>query len=540
MGNAETNRKQAGGKYDVVLVGAGHNGLTCAGYLSKKGLKVAVVEKNAKVGGATATEEFFPGHFSDPYSTVHIYTQFSPAMVDLELARFGLEYIEADPFMFCPYPDGKYLMFYRDLDKTAAEISRLSKHDGQAYPKFIKWALGLRELMSTLSFSEPPPLDQMLSLMKFVDSPEVAAEFVWSTLTSARQVFDHWFESDYVKGALSYWAIQLGLAPSSPGSGLNAGMIARFHKVGCRFPKGGSGMLGVALERAVKHFGGTVFTNNGAKRILLENGGATGVELSDGTVLQSNIVISSLDPKATFLRLIGSEHLDEEFVGKVKRVKSTAVLLTMHVPLDGLPEYACYPSKGPAPCHNGCAVISPSAEYVDQAYMDGAQGRPSHNPTVMMLTHSVLDPTRAPAGKHTMHLAVQNAPYDLANGQHWDQIKDAYAERVFEVVSRYVPNFRKIAKGRHVITPLDLERRLGLPRGCDFYIDMSLDQMYGLRPMPGLANYRTQFANLYLTGAATHPGGGVTTAPGINTANAVLHDLGMEKIEVGAATRTDE
>jgi phytoene dehydrogenase-like protein len=535
MASGAAGKNPSGNKYDVVIVGAGHNGLTCAGYLSKAGLKVAIVEKNGKVGGATATEEFFPGHFSDPYSTVHIYTQFSPAVKDLQLPRFGLEYIEADPFMFCPYPDGKYLLFHKDLDRTASEISRLSKHDGQAYPKFVNWALGMRELMSTLSFSEPPPLDQMLSLMKFVDSPELAAEFVWSTLTSARQVFDLWFESDYVKGALSYWCIQLGLAPSSPGSGLNAGMIARFHKVACRFPKGGSGMLAVALERAVEHLGGTVVTNNGAKRILIEDNKAAGVELLDGTVLESNIVISSLDPKATFLRLIGKDKLDEHFIGKLNRVKSTGVLTTMHVPLDGLPEYKCYPSKGPAPCHFGCAVISPSAEYVDRAYMDAALGKPSENPTIMMLTHSVLDPTRAPAGKHTMHLAIQNTPYDLAGDQNWDQIKDAYAEHVFDIVSTYAPNFRKIAKGKHVITPLDLERRLGLPRGCDFYIDMSLDQMYGLRPMAGMANYRTQFNNLYLTGASTHPGGGVTTAPGINTANAVLHDLDMKTIQTGAA-----
>ena len=167
--------------------------------------------------------------------------------------------------------------------------------------------------------------------------------------------------------------------------------------------------------------------------------------------------------------------------------------------------------------------------------MDGALGKPSDNPTIMMLTHSVLDPTRAPAGKHTMHMAIQNAPYDLAGGRNWDEIKDGYADHVFDIVSRYVPNFRQIAKGRHVITPLDLERRLGLPRGCDFYIDMSLDQMYGLRPMPGMANYRTPFRNLYLTGASTHPGGGVTTAPGINTANAVLHDLSLKEIQVAAA-----
>ena len=354
-----------GTKFDVVIIGAGHNGLTCAGYLCKAGLKVAVVEKNPKVGGATATEEFFPGHFSDPYSTVHIYTQFSPAVKDLELAKFGLEYIEADPFMFCPYPDGKYLMFYKDVDKTAAEISRLNKHDGKAYPKFVERTLELRELISTLSFTEPPPLDQMLSLMKYVDSQETAAEFVWSTLTSAKQVFDLWFESDYVKGALSYWAIQLGLAPSATGSGLNAGMIARFHKVGCRFPRGGSGMLAVALERAIKHIGATVITNNGAKKILLEDGTIKGLELQDGTVLESKLVISSLDPKATFMRLIGSEHLEQHFIDKLNRIKSTAVLMTMHVPLDGLPEYKCYPSSGPAPCHVGCAVISPSADYVD-------------------------------------------------------------------------------------------------------------------------------------------------------------------------------
>ncbi len=536
MGPKGEVQNQGSGKYDVVIIGGGHNGLTCAGYLAKAGMKVAVVEKNDKVGGATATEEFFPGHFSDPYSTVHIYTQFSPAVTDLELMKFGLEYIEADPFMFCPYPDGKYLMFYKDVDQTAAEISKLNKHDGAAYPKFVNWTLGLRELISTLSFTEPPPLDQMLSLMKYVDSPELAAEFVWSTLTSAKQVYDVWFESDYVKGALAYWTIQLGLAPSSPGSGLNAGMIARFHKVGCRFPRGGSGMLAVALERSFKHLGGTVYTGSGAKKIVVENGKAVGVELLNGISLRADIVISSIDPKATFLKMIGEENLTEDVIRKVKRVKSTAVLTTMHVPLDGLPDYACYPTGGnPAPCHHGCAVIAPSSDYVDQAYTDAAQGYPSKNPTIMMLTHSVLDPTRAPAGKHTMHLAIQNTPYDLADGRHWDKIKDDYAEHVFDIVTRYMPNFRKIAKGKFVVSPLDLERRLGLPRGCDFYIDMSLDQMYGLRPMPGMANYRTPFQNLYLTGASTHPGGGVTTAPGINTANAILHDLKRQRIPVGLA-----
>jgi phytoene dehydrogenase-like protein len=523
------------GSYDVVIVGGGHNGLVCAGYLAKRGMKVAVVERRPWVGGATSTEEFFPGHFSDPYSTVHAYTQYSPAVRHLELARHGLEYIEADPFMFMPFPDGQHLVFYKDVDKTAEQLSRISEKDAEAYPKFIEWSLQFRQVLSMLSFVEPPPVDEMFSMLDFVDSKEVAADFVRCMLTSATQVYDSWFESDHIKGALAYWTIQLGLSPSTPGSGLNAGMHARFHQVGLKFPRGGSGMIARALEKALKELGGDVFTGVGAEKFIVKNGEAKGVQLEDGVVIEGKYLVSSLDPKTTFLKMICPNSLDPSFLHRVRQVKSSAVLSTMHVPLKGLPAYSCYPTDGVGDCHMGCAVICPSAHYADKAYMDAAQGNLPTDPTIMMLTHTVHDPTRAPEGKHLMHLAIQCTPYELSGGRHWNDLKGEFAERVFNIVEEYAPNFRSIAEGYHIVTPHDLNRLLGLPNGCDFYVDMSIDQLFALRPAAGLSNYRTPIGNLYLTGASTHPGGGVTTAPGINTANAIFADLGMEPIDTSSS-----
>lgn len=233
--------------------------------------------------------------------------------------------------------------------------------------------------------------------------------------------------------------------------------------------------------------------------------------------------------------MIGPEHLEQSLVHKVKQVKSSAVISTMHVPLKDLPAYSSFPTNRAGPCHSGCAVICPSHHYADKAYMDAAQGNPPTDPTIMMLTHTVNDPTRAPEGKHLMHLALQCTPYELSGGRHWNDVKDQFAERVFDVVEQYAPNFRSIAEGYHIVTPHDLNRILGLPNGCDFYVDMSLDQMFALRPAAGISNYRTPLENLYLTGASTHPGGGVTTAPGINTANAIFADLEMEPIDTSSS-----
>ncbi len=538
VADLETGDVNVDHEYDVAIIGGGHNGLTCGAYLAKRGMDVILIERRPFVGGATQTEEFFPGHMSDPYSTVHIYTQASPALDDLELERFGLEYIEVDPFMFCPFPDGEYLTFYKDVDRTAEEIARISEHDAEAYPEFIEREGEKKKLYSMLSFMEPPNIRDAASMLDFLDpeSEEHLEEMVRSTLASASQVYDEWFESDHVKGALSYWTIQLGLGPDDKGSGMNAGSIARFHETGLKFPKGGSGMLARSLGKALQHFGGSILTDCGAEEILLDNGSVDGVKLEDGEVIRASTVISSLAPGATFGGLINDSHLDDELKNKVERTRSTAILSTMHVPLSGLPEYTAYPHTGEQPeaCHQGCAVISPSDRYVSDAYRDAAQGIPANNPTVMMLIHSVNDPSRVPDGDHIMHLAIQNTPYDLKNGLDWDDYKEDYADRIFDVVSEYVPNFRDIAEDRHLITPLDLERELGLPRGCDFYIDMHLDQMFGLRPIPGMARYRTPFDNLYLTGASTHPGGGVTTAPGINTANAILSDRDQDPIDVSS------
>ncbi|MBI2183713.1 MAG: NAD(P)/FAD-dependent oxidoreductase [Thaumarchaeota archaeon] len=512
----------SGTELDFIVVGGGHNGLTCAAYLAKNGYKVLVLERRGIVGGCNVTEEIFPGFKTDLFSSVHIATQSSPALKDLELSRFGLEYVESDPSTMALYPDGKHLFFYKDIDRTVKEIARFSQRDAKTYPKFIEhWSM-VRELMAATFYSPPLTISELLSVLGESD----AEEFIRMMLTDCKSILDEWFESDYVKGPLAWWAGKNGSSMTSSATGLNASGIARTHAVGVKYPKGGSGMLSQALAAAVQHWGGTVRTDASVRRILVEGGEAKGVELDNSETLRSRFVVSNADPKTTLLKLVGAQHLNEELTGKVERIKIDAFESLVHCSMTGLPLYKAHPCETIGPCHIATAVICPSVDYYEKAYDAAKYGEIPEEPVVSLTIHTAVDPTRAPLGKHTLRIWAQTTPYTLSNNRNWDKEKDIFTEKLLGIANNYAPNLNQIISQKKTFTPLDIERTTSAPRGSGIHCEMGLSQMFSLRPAPGIARYKTPIKGLYLTGAGTHPGGGLSTAPGYNTAHQILEDLG--------------
>ena len=507
--------------FDATIVGGGHNGLTCATYLAKAGLNVLVLERRPIVGGCNVTEELFPGFKIDLFSSVHIATQSSPALKDLELARFGLEYVEADPSTMGLFPDGKHLFLYRDVERTVKEIAKFSEKDARAYPKFIEqWSM-VRELMAATSYSPPPTVETLLSLLDSSDSDE----FIRTMMTSCKEIFDEWFESDEVKGLLAWWAGKNGTSMTSDATGLNAAGVVRTHSVGVKYPRGGSGKLSQALAQAVLALGGSIRTSAPVKRILVQDGKTTGVELDTGEIIRSSIVVSNVDPKTTFVKMVGVEHLSEDLAHKVERIKATGFEGLVHCALRGLPRYTSHPCANIGPCHIATAVICPSVDYYERAYDAAKYGRIPEDPVVSLTVHSAIDGSRAPDGFHTLRIWAQSLPYALSNGRSWETEREVLTQRLLDMIRIYAPNIREIIQNWRTITPLDIENITGAPRGSGLHCDMTLNQMFSLRPAAGLANYRTPILGLYLTGAGTHPGGGLSTAPGYNTAHQLLLDL---------------
>jgi phytoene dehydrogenase-like protein len=518
--------------YDVVIIGGGHNGLTAAAYLARAGRKVLVVERRPLVGGAAVTEEVFKGfHFS---VCSYVVSLLRPEIIrELGLPAHGLEILPLDG-TFTPMPDGNRLWRTNDHAHSRREIARHSRLDAEAYDEYGKAMVEMgRFVKPILGMLPPDPLSldprglkQLLFLLRRFQQLSRQDQYnqVQLMTMSAADFLDQWFETDVLKATMSASGI-IGtfLGVRSPGTAY----VLLHHYMGeidgafrsWGLARGGTGSVSNAIAGAARAAGVEIRTATEVAKILVRGSTARGVVLANGDEITAKVVASSLDPRLTFLRLLDPDQLPAELVADVRRYKFRGSSGKVNLALDALPDFTAMP--GPGPHLRGAISISPSVDYMERAYDDAKYGRFSQRPYIDIVIPSLTDPSVAPPGKHVMSCFVQYAPYHLKHGT-WDEQRDAFGDTVINTLAEYAPNLRDIILHRQVLTPLDLEREWGLSEGNIFQGELTLEQLFFLRPAPGWAQYSTPIRNLYMCGSATHPGGGIMGAPGRNAARRML------------------
>jgi phytoene dehydrogenase-like protein len=521
-------------RYDVVVIGGGHNGLTAAAYLARAGRSVLVLERRHVLGGAAVTEEVFPGFRFSVCS--YVVSLLRPEIIrELDLPRHGLEILPLDG-TFTPMPNGDYLWRVNDHAKTRREIARHSKLDAEAYDEYGRAMVEMgRFVKPILSMLPPDPtsldprgLTQLLLLLNRFRRMSRQDQYnqIQLMTMSAVDFLDQWFETDVLKATMSASGI-IGtfLGVRSPGTAY----VLLHHYMGeidgafrsWGFARGGTGAISNAIAGAARQAGVEIRSETEVASILVRDGRASGVVLKNGDEITASLVVSSLDPRLTFRRLLEPRHLPGDFLEDVDRYKFRGSSAKVNLALDALTDFTCLPGAGP---HlRGAISISPSVEYMERAFDEAKYGRFSRRPYLDMVIPSLTDPSVAPPGKHVMSCFVQYAPYHLADGT-WDEQREAFGDTVIDTLAEYAPNIRHIIRHRQVVTPLDLEREWALSEGNIFQGELTLEQLFFLRPAPGWAQYRTPIGNLYMCGSATHPGGGIMGAPGRNAAMKILAD----------------
>jgi phytoene dehydrogenase-like protein len=521
-------------RYEVVVIGGGHNGLVAAAYLARAGFQVLVLEARRQVGGCSVTEELWPGYRVS--TAAYLTSLLQPRIIaDLDLAKFGYRVDAKDPAFFSAFPDGRSLLMWQDQQKTIEEIAKFSPRDAAIYPKYEEHLERLARVIEGLLLQSPPnfppsgPGDlfdylKLMGRLKGLGRKDIGG-LVKIFTQSAQDFLDDWFESDEVKVTLATdGVIGANGGPRSPGTAYillhhTMGSVAG-HRGLWGFVKGGMGAVSEAIAACARQYGASIRVNAPVSRVQVRDGRATSVILESGEEIPARIVVSNLDPKRSFLGLFEPNVLPREFVESIRSYRSEGTSLKINLALNGLPDFKAHPGA-PGPPHRATMHICPSLEYVERAWDDAKYGRPSAKPLIEMTIPTIYDPSLAPPDKHIMGIFLQYAPYSLAEGN-WDLIKESYADQVIDLIAKYAPNIRDIIEHRQVLTPLDLERRFGLPGGNIFHGEMSLDQMFFNRPVVGFGRYRTPIERFYLCGSGTHPGGGVMGAPGYNAAKMIL------------------
>ena len=514
--------------YDIAVIGGGHNGLTCACYLAKAGLKVIVLERRHIIGGAVCTEDdLIEGYKIDVGSSAHIMIHLTPVVRDLELEKFGLVYIDCDPFAFAPLADKEgAIYFWRDVNKTCESIARVSPEDADRYKKFVTEWERLNEGVFE-AFLKPPTMFNLGRHMIFGTKSKNPADTVRKLMTSYGALVKETFRHEGLRAAMAWLAAQSGPPPTAGATGDFLGWHSMIHKSGVKRPRGGSGALTQAMARCLEHHGGEILLNAEVEKIEIESGEAKSIRLENGERICANRIVSNAHVHTTFLKLIGKENLPDSLAERIGNVRiGNGFGMIVRCAVSELPDYTAAPSGGnAADCHHGLQLLCPSLAYLEKSYADYLNGVPSKNPSALAMTFSSIDPTLAPVGKHTLFIWGQYYPYELADGERWENIQDREADKLIDIVNSYAPNVKDSIIERFVQSPLDLEQRLGLLRGNVMHVEMDFDQMFLFRPLPEMSQYKTPIKNLYLTGASTHPGGGVFAASGYNTARVVLKDV---------------
>ena len=521
-------------KYDAIVIGGGHNGLTAAAYLARAGKKVLVLEKRYVLGGAAVTEEVFPGFKFSVCS--YVVSLLKPNIIrELMLPKFGLELLPLES-TFTPFEDD-YLMRTADADETYREIYRHSPKDAETYSRFgplmSQIGMAVRPILETIAPNAiRPSFSDLSSTKKLFDHLKTLSDKQFQYLTklmtmSSADFLDEWFEFEPLKATMSASGI-IGtfMGPRSPGSAY----VMLHHYMGdidgsfraWGFQRGGTGEVSMAIARSAQHFGAEILTEAPVQKVLVKNGRAKGVVMENGDEYNSNIVISGLDPKVTFLNLLDENDLPSDFVKDINNFRIRGSSGKVNLALDGLPDFSALPGSG----HHlrGAISISPNYDHLEKAYDDAKYGNFSESPYMDIILPSVLDPDMAPSGKHVMSCFVQYAPYNIKGGWNDDK-REAFGDAVINTIAKYAPNIKDIILHRQVLTPADLESTFGLTEGNIFHGELTLQQLFALRPAVKWADYSTPIKNYFQCGSGTHPGGGITGSPGEMAAKKILKVL---------------
>jgi|SRR5579864_1003723 len=514
--------------YDAVVVGGGHNGLTAGCYLAKAGLSVMVLERRETVGGACVTEELFPGFRLNVAS--YTIGMLQPEIVrELNLAEAGFASYVRDPQFVGVFPDGRHLVVYPDLERTVADVARVSPRDAEAWPRFEADAGRVGAILREwfLRPADDWTWADFARAFSGRDGERLLARFILGT---TRDLVETYFESEAVKGVLAFGgAVGTFVGPSTPGSAYSKAhhLAARVDEhTGCfGYVRGGMGALSQALATTLRRHGGEIRTNVTVEHIVVRDGAATGVVLASGEEIPARVVLSNADPKHTLLGLVGEQALDSDVVADLRRYRTTGCSYKINCALDSLPRFRALPPGDQTPYLRGGIAISPSIDYLEAAYADARAGRVPRRPYVIIHFQSITDPQLAPAGKHTMTLYGDWVPYQPVDGPWTAERRRAFVEDVFDTVAEHAPNIRDVIRDWMVLVPPDIEARFNITGGNIFHGDLIPEQLFSLRPIPGFGAHRMPLANLYLCGSGSHPGGYVSGLPGRNAATVVLRDL---------------
>ncbi len=534
--------------YDCIVIGGGHNGLVTAAYLAKAGKSVCVLERRHVLGGCATSEALWPGYRVS--TAAYVISLFLPEIIrDLGLKGYGLEILPRDPSSFTPLLDGRSLLMGPNEQQTCAEIAKFSARDAEVYPQYTQRLERVAEILEPiLSQSAPDPLPLPKEIRKigvvkrmrdagrmwelYQAMGELGAELPGAIelLTgAARPILERWFEAEVLRATLATDAIIGAFASiSSPGTAY----VLLHHVMGTAggargvwgYVRGGMGGLADALERACRALRVDIRRETEVTRVFTSNGRVEGVELADHGVIEAPQVASSVDAHWTFERFLEPADLPDSFRQAVAKIDYASASAKINLALSELPDFICAPSSTAAPHHRGTIHISPTLDYIERAFDDAKYGRPSAEPVLEITLPSAVDSSIVPEGKHLMSMFVQFAPYHLANGQSWDDIKEDFGDRCIELLARYAPNVPHAIEHRQVLSPLDLEETFRITGGNIMQGTMHFHQLFFMRPVAGWADHRTPIKGLYLCGAASHPGGGVMGACGRNAAAEILKD----------------
>ena len=516
--------------YDAIIVGGGHNGLTCGAYLAKAGLKPLVLERRELVGGGAVTEEFSPGFRASTWSFImgHLHPK---VISELELKKFGLEHVIVDK-VINPTDDGDCIVFSKDPERNLAQIRRFSKKDAENYPKFFDSLSSTIKLLQRLQLEtpvDPTATDwrSRLELARFAwryrDVGKELVNIVDALSMSAYDYVSRWFETPIIQAKFMYWATIGGnVGPYAPGTAfyLVAHLIGQ---TGMSFARGGMGSISEAIRKSGERYGMEVRVSSPVEEILVSDGRACGVRLESGEEIRAKIVVSNANAKLTFGKLVDSAHLPEEFVQRVGRYRTRGKSFKILCAVDRLPQYASFSKEKTGVEYPAYAHIGPTPEYLERAFDEAKYGWYSAQPFLSPIVPSYYDDTLAPPGKHVVSLYGGVTPYQLKNAS-WDDEKDNLKKAAFDVMDRFAPGFSESVEDARIYLPEDIERLVGMPGGNTLHGEMTLDQMFCFRPAPGYADYRTPVDALFQCGASTHPGGAVSAVPGHNAAREILKD----------------